>query len=250
MIHSHSRTQATVSFSSAEEETNAIVTGADESRCVCSLVGDFGYFVRGNLHADSAAAEDIVTNLGMGMMDYFVKNDIGKKAGRKREVQMVVRNKTAFRLAHGVLISACMIGEARGEQVTIVLDVKRDFIIAILVTVIVILLTLQVSEMWRPLSRRLLGQPETPPAEDTEGQPETPPEVRRQFEPSEEEAEPPEAREFQADMLPLYKTSSGGRLHLDRGCRALESSREGNISELRICLICLARQQGAAGRAA
>ena len=52
----------------------------------------------------------------MGMIGYFVRNDIGKKAVREREVRMVVRNKIALRSAHGVLIAACMIGKARASK--------------------------------------------------------------------------------------------------------------------------------------
>ncbi|CAE8712610.1 unnamed protein product [Polarella glacialis] len=57
-----------------------------------------------------------------------------------------------------------------------------------------------------------------------------------------------ELPKYQADMLPLFKTRYGERLHLWKSCRTLENSAEANIAELRICLICLARQQGAPGR--
>ncbi|CAE8645472.1 unnamed protein product [Polarella glacialis] len=58
----------------------------------------------------------------------------------------------------------------------------------------------------------------------------------------------PEARSFQADMLPLYMAKYGERLHLHRECRTLASSPDSNIHEVRVCLICLAKQQGAPGR--
>ena len=57
----------------------------------------------------------------------------------------------------------------------------------------------------------------------------------------------PEARSFQADMLPLYMAKYGERLHLHRECRSLASSPDYNIREVRVCLICLAKQQGAPG---
>jgi hypothetical protein len=63
------------------------------------------------------------------------------------------------------------------------------------------------------------------------------------------EVSQPEARSYQADMLPLYMTKYGERVHLNRGCRTLGSSADGNIYEVRVCVICLARQQGAPGRA-
>ncbi|CAE8686093.1 unnamed protein product [Polarella glacialis] len=59
----------------------------------------------------------------------------------------------------------------------------------------------------------------------------------------------PEDRIFQADMLPLSMTKYGERVHLNRACRTLGNSADGNIYELRVCLICLAKQQGAPGKA-
>ncbi|CAE8719924.1 unnamed protein product, partial [Polarella glacialis] len=137
-----------------------------------------------------------------------------------------------------------MIGKARGEQITIVVDLDRDLIIAMLVVIIIVLLTWLVSKTtWTRSSGVLDDQPETPPDGPLDEQPQTPPgaedepppvpqyvecsgeeEIRQLFEPSDEEPNQPEAKEFQADMLPLFKTKYGERLHLRRGCRTLANS--------------------------
>jgi hypothetical protein len=182
----------------------------------------------------------------MDKVDYFVRNDIGKKAVKEREVKMVVRNKSSLRSTHGALIAACMIGKARGEQITIAVDSDRDLIIALLVAIIIVLLTLLVSKMqWTRSPGPLDEQPETPPDGALDEQTETPPEgaldeqpeppqdmnlceeeeIRKCFVPSDDEVGQPEAREFQADML----------RRMARGCALREDAELWRTQPTRTC---------------
>ena len=86
-------------------------------------------------------------------------------------------------------------------------------------------------------------------ADDQQAEPPSPAPPSAANEETQTDVSQPEARSFQADMLPLYMTKYGERVHLNRGCRTLGNSADGNIYEVRVCLICLARQQGAPGRA-
>ena len=91
VLHSHSRTQATVALSSAEAEYNGMVSGFVEGKWLQMLVGEFGYNMKLRMGTDSSAAKAFASKRGaQGKMKHVdIKFNFLKEAVLSKDLTLV-----------------------------------------------------------------------------------------------------------------------------------------------------------------
>ena len=76
LIKTWSKTQSTISLSSAEAELNGICSGASQSLGMQALAKDFGFDWSIHLHSDAMAAIGVCRRKGLGKIRHLAVSDL------------------------------------------------------------------------------------------------------------------------------------------------------------------------------